>query len=550
MWRKTDRDSDDRESLLKHIGYTAVLVECEIHQNNGLGGSQEEISLDVSKCSRESPEHHIITSNGRPSSMIEDGNGIILEDLQITAHKLDEKYRFHAFVSYNANDRPWVENVVKRLEGEPYCFQLCFDERDFDRKVSEIQNIVCSIMLSERIVIILSPSYVDNSWQQYEDTIAHITSISQHKQRVVLVVLEECEIPDALKSLNFIYAQNKNHWNRLLLSLRHDGVHSSESTSTMWSIVSTPLGFSNGQLLGTVSAEIHGCLKSSLVFNKTEVPNAFFSQEINITDGEYVKLIEGLGCEDYGRLLSWIHSTVPTIILLSFFAAWCVAFICIIVLFPENTPSTLPVRLCVFVLPAILIVGGCFLRWRKVRQGKEEFSVNMFSRSVLINRDLYLQSRPVIASTSRTKDDHFNIYFLFYNRVECIEHITLFLHHCNDKDVVKLSRLIEVYTACSSYMEGSSIAERLAVMMSSPYAIQMVFKKLPHPLEQRHTRKRQCLCQFVEEFLTAYLPCLRHEGAFDVGHLQILFLRYLNCHFKPDPVIMHTLGIGVNHLMP
>lgn len=80
-------------------------------------------------------------------------------------------------------------------------------------------------------------------------------------------------------------------------------------------------------------------------------------------------------------------------------------------------------------------------------------------------------------------------------------------------------------------------------MLSSAYAAQFVMKNLPHPLDQRHTRRRQCLCQFAEDFLAAYLPMLRHDGAFDEDHLKTLFLRYLNCDVKPDLVVMRTLGI-------
>ncbi|XP_064626799.1 uncharacterized protein LOC135487228 isoform X2 [Lineus longissimus] len=538
----------DRERLLKHIGYTAVLVECEVHQNNALQANHEEISLDVQPCSLERSE--LGDQQSEANGQLASPEDISIEDLQIPAHRLDDKYRYHVFVSYNANDRHWVEDdLIHRLEAEPHNFKSCFDQRDFDKNVSEIQNIVCSIMLSERIIIVLSPSYVENSWIQYEETIAHITAISQHKQRVIVLVLEDCEIPDALKMLNYISVHSKNYWNRLLLSLQHDGVHASESTSTMWSIVSSSPGFSNGQVLSNVSARIEGCWKSCLIFDPEEVPNPFFSQEISISGSEYAELIKMIGREEYGQKMPWIYSAVPTIVLLSFFASWCIAFICVIVLYPDNTPGTLPVRLCVFVLPAIMIVGGCFLRWRAVKIGKERYSIAMFSRSVQSNKELFKRAKPVIVSTARTKDDFFNIYFLYYQRQECIEHINLFLHHCTDRDIIKLSRLIEVYTSSSGYLEGTNIAERLAVMFSSPYAIQMVFKKLPHPLEQRHTRRRQCLCQFVEEFLTAYLPCLRHEGAFDVRHLQILFLRYLNCQLKPDPIIMHTLGIGLSHIL-
>ena len=78
-------------------------------------------------------------------------------------------------------------------------------------------------------------------------------------------------------------------------------------------------------------------------------------------------------------------------------------------------------------------------------------------------------------------------------------------------------------------------------MLSSAYAINCIFKRIPHSLEQRHTRRRQCLCQFVEEFLAAYLPCIRQEA--NLGNVKHVFFQYLNCQMKPDPVVLHTLGL-------
>ena len=93
----------------------------------------------------------------------------------------------------------------------------------------------------------------------------------------------------------------------------------------------------------------------------------------------------------------------------------------------------------------------------------------------------------------------------------------------------------------SSFLLQKPLAVRLAVMMSAAYAINFIYKRIPHTLEQRHTRRRQCLCQFIQEFLAAYLPSLRQEA--DLNNLKTVFTRYLNCQLKTDPVVLHTLGI-------
>ena len=54
--------------------------------------------------------------------------------------------------------------------------------------------------------------------------------------------------------------------------------------------------------------------------------------------------------------------------------------------------------------------------------------------------------------------------------------------------------------------------------------------------------------QFVEEFLAAYLPCIRQET--DIGNIKFVFFRYLNCQVRPDPIVLHTLGISLLEVWP
>ena len=63
----------------------------------------------------------------------------------MTATPLDQKHRFHLFFAYNSSDKDWVEKVVQKLEEDPYNYRCCLPERDFDNKVTFLQNILCSI---------------------------------------------------------------------------------------------------------------------------------------------------------------------------------------------------------------------------------------------------------------------------------------------------------------------------------------------------------------------------------------------------------------------
>lgn len=168
--------------------------------------------------------------------------GILM--VETRAHQLDEKYRYHAFVFYHHSDRQWVLSLIRKLESPPYNFKCCYDLRDFYRNTSVVQNTVCAMMLSERIIIAVSPAFVTATWREYEDTLVHLTALTQRKQRVIPILLEaqSTDLPEPLRNLSCIQAASPKHWEQLLMALRHDGIPSSDSTSTMWSVVSQASG--------------------------------------------------------------------------------------------------------------------------------------------------------------------------------------------------------------------------------------------------------------------------------------------------------------------
>ena len=55
------------------------------------------------------------------------------------------------------------------------------------------------------------------------------------------------------------------------------------------------------------------------------------------TRQEYAELVKVVGREDYGAHLSWLFTALPTILLAAVFVLWCVAFILVIILFPDNS---------------------------------------------------------------------------------------------------------------------------------------------------------------------------------------------------------------------
>ena len=57
------------------------------------------------------------------------------------------------------------------------------------------------------------------------------------------------------------------------------------------------------------------------------------------TRQEFAEVIKIVGQEDLGKELSWVFTALPTIILCIIFLLWCIAFILVILLLPDNTSS-------------------------------------------------------------------------------------------------------------------------------------------------------------------------------------------------------------------
>ena len=179
----------------------------------------EEISLDLNSCNLEGLRGFKM-GMGAPQLDSPSDCTTLSTISTMTATPLDQKHRFHLFFAYNSKDKAWVEQVVQRLEEDPYNYRCCFADRDFDNKVTHLQNILCSIMLSQRVIVVLSPVFVEESWVDYEDGISHLTSLSQRRQRIIPVLLEECSIPDSLRMSQPIDVRHESFWDVLFQSLQ------------------------------------------------------------------------------------------------------------------------------------------------------------------------------------------------------------------------------------------------------------------------------------------------------------------------------------------
>lgn len=122
------------------------------------------------------------------------------------APRLNDMYRYHIFFSHSPNDQSWVEHTVRYLESEPYNYKCHYTDYRIQSKLGFLQTLLCAAMLSERVAVVLSQSYVVDAWPAFQQIQKNLTAMSLHKQRMVIIALEDCVVPDSISPVGLLDA--------------------------------------------------------------------------------------------------------------------------------------------------------------------------------------------------------------------------------------------------------------------------------------------------------------------------------------------------------
>ncbi|XP_056089092.1 toll-like receptor 18 [Rhinichthys klamathensis goyatoka] len=109
-------------------------------------------------------------------------------------------YTFHAFISYSHSDAEWVrDQLLPCLENAKPPYRLCIHERDFIPGKWIIDNIIENIESSRKVIFVLSRSFVNSVWCNYELYFAQQRAIGKTFSDVILIVKEPID-PTSLPS--------------------------------------------------------------------------------------------------------------------------------------------------------------------------------------------------------------------------------------------------------------------------------------------------------------------------------------------------------------
>ncbi|XP_076462429.1 uncharacterized protein LOC143294818 [Babylonia areolata] len=448
----------------------------------------------------------------------------------LTAPALSELYRYHVFLSHCEQDVGWARDMAARLQAPPYGYSCAYTPEEERDPATLEQKLLCAAMLSERVVMVLSQRYVQETWFVFEKVLRQLTQMSLHNQRIMGVLLEDCHIPDTLGELYFLDTSDPDFFEVFTKRLKTGRIpRSSESVSSDLAgknSIAVP-SVVNGQTLAQCMLAIKVGWDSYLQVaeSREDLPPSLKAQGINLERSEFYAIVHNVSCVVQGsNKMPWVLCVQPLLGLLLAGALWLPAFIAVLVLqVDDNSGLALPVRLVVFVFPLVIVSCGYLVKWRR-RYWVAKVLRMLVQNCVRANQLLYCEGRPVLTTAGQLNASTFTIYFVYFDLTDCVRNVDLLLFSCLEDDWDKLMTMVQFYARDKTYLSQVSMSERLTVMVGAAYLFKLVRHLLPHPPQQRHIHGQLCLCQFTEECVTRFVHALDRE---DLGALVDLFKRHL-----------------------
>jgi hypothetical protein len=151
---------------------------------------------------------------------LEGSNQIKAKEIQEQLDKLEKMMTKDLFISYNNNDRKFVERLANDLKGSG--IKVWWDQWEIKVGDSIIQKVSDGINQSAYLAAVLSPHSVKSDWVQRELGSALMKQLSAERGiKVLPLLISDCEIPILIREIKWADFRNdyENGLNDLLQTI-------------------------------------------------------------------------------------------------------------------------------------------------------------------------------------------------------------------------------------------------------------------------------------------------------------------------------------------
>ncbi|KAL5005795.1 hypothetical protein ScPMuIL_016953 [Solemya velum] len=134
----------------------------------------------------------------------------------------DRELEYDVFISYSSDDLAWVKGMLFwKLRDEKYA--ICVDFKDFQAGQTIQKNIMEAIYKSRKTLVVMSKNFLKSLWGNYELQQAHNKALLKQEDSLVLVKLDECQVPAVWLGKTFLDYANEDvrphFWTRLFTAM-------------------------------------------------------------------------------------------------------------------------------------------------------------------------------------------------------------------------------------------------------------------------------------------------------------------------------------------
>ncbi|XP_057337981.1 protein toll-like [Microplitis mediator] len=148
----------------------------------------------------------------------------------VTEEELDKDKIFDAFISFSHKDEEFIAyELVPKLRQGPNPLKLCVNYHSWVAGEWVPQQISKSVDQSRRIIIVLSPNYLDSIWGKLEFRAAHNRALDEGRARVIVILyggiqpsdIADPELKAYLNMNTYVQWEDPWFWDKLRYALPH-----------------------------------------------------------------------------------------------------------------------------------------------------------------------------------------------------------------------------------------------------------------------------------------------------------------------------------------
>ena len=110
------------------------------------------------------------------------------------------RFEWDVYVSYNSSDESWVKTTLLH-DLEQAGLRVAIDYRDFDLGRFKVNNIERAVDSSRHTLLVISPAWLKDSWNEFENTLVSTTDPAGRMRRLIPLLVEPCRLPNRLAAL-------------------------------------------------------------------------------------------------------------------------------------------------------------------------------------------------------------------------------------------------------------------------------------------------------------------------------------------------------------